>query len=323
MQLCFLTPTPEPPGGGSRFNAGLIAALARRGHQVLRGGDAAALPPEARPIVDGMLLPALEPAMDRLLQQDAVVVVHHVAAATGQARTLRDAVQAVEARWLPQVRRVIATSAPVAARLVADYGLQDVPVLAPGIDDLPRSPGSGGPACRMLSVGVITPRKGHQRLVQALAGLTDLDWTLTIAGDAQRDPVHAQTVAALIDTTGLAGRVTLLPDPDDTVLEPAWRGADLFLLASSWEGYPAAVAEALRRGIPVVAEAAESVAAMVPQGAGIIAPKNDPVTFGKCLRRGIYDTALRHSLAEGAWTTGRALPGWPDQATLFETLLEG
>ena len=321
MNLVFLTPSPDPAGGGSGFNAGLIPALRALGHPVDVRHDAASLPQGATPVVDGLLLPDLEADLDMLLACDAVAVIHHVSARAGQDKAMREDVRTTERRMLPLFRRVVATSQPVADRLAELYGLSRVRVLQPGLLELPRSPGSGGPGCHILSVGVMTPRKGHHRLLQALARLTDLDWTLTIAGDAQRDVAHAQAVAALVDDLGLASRVTIMADPSMSALDAAWAGADLFALASSWEGFPAGIAEALRRGIPVAATTVGEVAAITPADASVLCQADDMVTFGKCLRRAIFDTTLRAALAEGAWAAGQAMPGWPQQAAAFETLL--
>lgn len=320
MHLVFLTPEPAPPGGGTSFNDGLLPALRALGHTVDAGP---ALPEGATPIIDGLALPDLEPQIEALAAQDAVVIVHHTSAKAGRDEAGREAVRAVERRMLPRLRRVIATSPAVAERLAQDYGVANPILLPPGLPDLPHSLGSGGPGCHILSAGVLTPRKGHDRLLRALAPLFDLDWTLTIAGDAARDPVHATGLAALVEELGLAKRVTLLPGPDVDALEPEWARADLFALASSWEGHPAGVAEALRRGIPVVAWAVGGVPAMVPQAAGMVCSPEDAPTFSKCLRRAIYDDALRAAMAEGAWEAGAALPGWPQQALAFQAILEG
>ncbi len=322
MHLVFLTPDPDPPGGGRAFNAGLIPALSALGHLVTLRHDGDAVPAGAVPVIDGMLLPDLEPRLDALIAADAVAVIHHVSAKAGRDGGARAAVQAIERRMLPRLRRVVATSTPVAERLAADFGVTPH-LLQPGVPDLPRSQGSGGPGCRILSVGVLTPRKGHDRLLHALSRLTDLDWTLVIAGDAQRDPVHAASLTGCVDSLGLSGRVAILPDPTTAALEAEWRRADLFALATSWEGWPAGVAEALRRGLPVVAARVGGVGALLPLSAGIPYAPEDAATFSKCLRRALFDTGLRTALAEGAWQAGQALPGWPQQAAAFETMLKG
>ena len=43
----------------------------------------------------------------------------------------------------------------------------------------------------LLSVGALVPRKGHDVLIAALATLTDLPWSLTIAGLSPQAEVTA------------------------------------------------------------------------------------------------------------------------------------
>ncbi len=320
MQIAFLLPSPPPPGGGSAFNAGLLPALRALGHQVATADtldEAAGLP-----VVDGIMLPALAPQLDQLVARDAVVIVHHVSASAGRDQAAREAVADTERHMLQRLRRVVATSGPVAERLTAQFGVAHPLLLHPGQPVRPRSPGTG-PGCAVLQVGVLTPRKGHDRLLAALARLRDLDWTLTIAGDARRDPAHAASLPPLIDRLALSDRVTLLPDPDPDRLDAAWGPAALFATATAWEGYPAALAEALRRGLPVVAPRLPGIETLVPAAAGVLFPPDDPATFGKCLRRAIFDDALRTELADAAWKAGCALPDWPHQAQAFLDILKG
>ena len=315
MQLAFRIPHPAPPGGGSSFNAGLLPALRALGHTVSEGDG------PGTPVIDGLLLPELADRFDALLARDPVVVVHHVSAAAGRDPEARDRVQAIERRLLPQVRRVVATSQPVADRLAAEFGVAAPLLLHPGLPTLPRAP--GGPGCRLLAAGVLTPRKGNDRLLAALSRLTDLDWTLDLAGDSQRDPVHATALAAAINEHGLQSRAMLHPDPDAATLDRLWQAADLVVSATAWEGWPATLAEALRRGLPIVAPRLPGIEAIVPDSAAILYGTDDPATFGKCLRRAIFDRTLRTELADAAWTAGRALPDWAQQARAFETILKG
>jgi len=189
-------------------------------------------------------------------------------------------------------------------------------VVEPGTDPAPRSKGSGGPGCAILAVGVLVPRKGHDVLLRALAKLTDLDWTLTIAG-GPRDPVHGQSLQALAEELSIANRVTFAGEVQQAELEQLYAGADLFALATHWEGYGMAAAEALARGLPVAITAGGAIADVVPRQAGVIAPPGDVTSLSRAMRRPIFDTALRAEMAEAAWKAGQALPRWPDRADAF------
>ena len=130
----------------------------------------------------------------------------------------------------------MATSEAVATRLRESFGVlpDRLVVIPPGVPDASRSIGSGGPGCAILSVGALVPRKGHAVLLQALAWLPDLDWSLTIIGDTTRDPLHAAALREQAQADGIAHRVIFAGAPVD--LEPAWQAADMFALATEWEG---------------------------------------------------------------------------------------
>ncbi len=327
MHIAFALPgRADTGGGGLAYAEAMAAALRERGHAAhVTEDDAPAWPPGAVPVIDGLLLPHLLPRLDELAEAGAVALIHHALARAGRDGGQRAEVVDALRAMLPRLRRVVATSRPVAERLAGEFGLQAVDVVEPGAPDLPRNvPGSG--TCRILSVGVLTPRKGHDVLLRALARLPDLDWTLAIAGSAGRDPDHAARLAALIPELGLAGRVRLLTDADGAALDALWRDAHLFALASRWEGYPTGIAEALRRGIPVVVTEGGKpggVGALVPPGAGVVCALEDEPTLSKCLRRMVFDAGLRAEMAEGAWRAGQRLPGWAAQAALMEQALGG
>ncbi|GAC1341374.1 MAG: hypothetical protein NVSMB18_13360 [Acetobacteraceae bacterium] len=307
-------------GGGTDFIHALAPALRALGHAVdLLPGQDPHFPTGARPVIDGMLLPRLQHRAEALAAADAVVLIHHIAAAAGRDQGAREAVLAVERATLPRFRTVIATSTPVAERLQSEFGVP-ARVLLPGAHDLPRNPASPAPPV-VLAVGVLTRRKGHDLLLRAMAGLIDLDWRLLIAGDAGREPQHAAELAAMIEELGLARRATLLADPTPDALQQAWRSAGLFALATRWEGYPTSVAEALRRGLPVAVTGGDDMARLVPEAAGAVCAVGDAVTFGKCLRRMIFDHALRADMAAAAWQAGQDLPGWTQRGAEFIALV--
>ena len=333
MHVTLIVPAPfDTVSGGYAYDRRIVAEMRAEGHAVdvleVAGDDVApllaALPARTIPVIDGLALPQFADYADALTQRAAVALVHHpTALETGLGETDRAARHAVEQRLLSCFARVIATSEPTAANLAAafDVDRERVAVVVPGTDDAPRSSGSGGPACRILSVGALVPRKGHDLLLRALTRLFDLDWHLTIVGTAQRDPAFASSLRALADERGIADRVDFAGEVTDTMLDALWQRADLFALASYWEGYGMAMAEAFKRGIPVVVTGVGAAASLVTLASGVVCPPGDQDQLSKSLRRMIFGAALRCDMAEAAWQLGRTLPDWPTQAKAFASAL--
>ena len=283
-----------------------------------------ALPAEILPVIDGLALPAFAPLADELVRRRAVALIHHpTGLETGFAAADRERLRGIEQGLFPRLARLIATSTHTAERLVAEFDVAPsrVGVVEPGTDPATRAPGSGGPGVAILSVGTLVPRKGHDVLLRALAGLPDLDWTLTIAG-GERDAAHAQDLRTLAGTLGIAPRVTFAGELATPALEALYQRADVFALATFWEGYGMAAAEALARGLPVAITAGGAIAEVVPVEAGIVSPPGDVVSLTKAFRRLIFDTEMRQEMADAAWAAGQCLPRWADRADAFAAELE-
>jgi glycosyltransferase involved in cell wall biosynthesis len=274
-------------------------------------------------------MPTLAEAHGRRLR--LLALVHHpLAAETGLPPARAAALRESEARALAQARGVLVTSAAT-ARLLADYGVpaERVRVVEPGTDPAPAAGGSrgdcggdsgggsGGGATRLLCVATLVPRKGHDALLGALAGLADVPWRLDCVGCPDRDPAWAGRLLELTDALGLSERVAfrgVLPDP---ALEQCYARADVFVLASRFEGYGMAVAEALAHGLPVLATRAGAADLTVPAGAGILVEPDDPVALRQALRDLLAEPALRRRLAAGARAAARRLPTWGQAAEAF------
>jgi glycosyltransferase involved in cell wall biosynthesis len=335
MDLALIVPGPlDTVSGGYEYDRRIVAGLRAAGHGVqvivlADSPDAArtALPRIAdgvRPLIDGLSLPAFAGQEGALATRGAAGLIHHpVSLETGLSNSETAALRATEQHLFGRLSRVVVTSETTAELLVADFAVDRarIRIVVPGTDEAPRSTGSVGATCRILSVGALVPRKGHDLLLRALARLFDLDWQLTVVGSMQRDPVHARTLAALAEELGIARRVSLAGELDGPSLEPLWRDADLFALATHWEGYGMAVAEALKRGVPVAVTEGGAVGRLVTAEAGVVVPAGDHTNLSKALRRLIFDRVLRRAMAQAAWQVGRTLPGWQSQAREFAQAL--
>ncbi|ONG47283.1 glycosyl transferase family 1 [Pseudoroseomonas deserti] len=337
-RLALLVPGPFGSiSGGYGYDRRLVEGFRAGGHEIevveLAGrhplpDDAAeataraaleALPEGVRPIVDGLGLPAFAPVLDQLVARGGIGLIHHpTAIEPGFTEAEHATLKARESAIFQRLPRLVATSRLTADRLPLEFGADParIGVVEPGTDPAPRSLGSGGPGCAILAVGVLTKRKGHDVLMKALARLPDLDWTLTIAG-APRDPVHAEGLKALAQELAIEQRVTFAGEVTAEALEALYARADIFALATHWEGYGMAAAEALARGLPLALTAGGAIADLMPKEAGVMAAPGDVTSLSRAMRRPIYDRALRAEMADAAWAAGQRLPRWTDRAEAF------
>jgi glycosyltransferase involved in cell wall biosynthesis len=337
MDICLIVPGPlATVSGGHHYDRRMADGLRALGHDVrvveldgrLPDPDQAAiyaartawaaLPANSVKLIDGLALPAFA----GLPLHQVTALIHHPASfETGVPEETGQRLLATETAMFRDLPRLVVTSDQTAERLVRAFGrpLDRISVIIPGIDDLPRCHGSGESVCQILSVGALIPRKGHDVLLRALGRLFDLEWELTIAGSADRDPVHANGLRALAEELGIARRVHFASD----VTEALWAGADLFALTSYFEGYGVAIAEALRRGLPVAVTNVGAVPTLVGPEAGVVCAPGDVEQMSKALRRLIFDRPLLHDIAEAAWQSGQSLPSWNEQAERLAAALAG
>ena len=283
--------------------------------------------PDASPVlVDGLALGALPEEIARAAPRLKIVgLVHHpLAAETGISPALASALEASERSALAAVRFVIVTSRATARRL-ADYDVSAdrIAVVEPGTDPAPLARGPVQPSTvALLCVASLTPRKGCELLLNALAAVPASNWQLTCAGSLDRDAGTVSRVRALVAEHGLDDRVSLAGDLDTAALAEQYDRASVFVLPTLYEGFGMAVAEALARGLPVVSTDTGAIGDLVAGGAGLVVPPGDLRAFTDALSRVIGDAGLRARLSEAARRVREGLPTWDAAAAAMSQVLE-
>lgn len=331
----------DTPTGGYRYDRRVVAGLRARGWSVdvrtlpagfpcpdAEGRVVAAAVLAAEPdgrlvLVDGLaggvLADELRPHAARLR---IVALVHHpLAEESGLDAATQARLRASERAALRHARRVLVTSRATAG-LLAEYGVDAgrIDVASPGTDAAPVADGTGDPPA-LLCVATLSARKGHDTLMRALAPLVDLRWTLTCVGSLDLDPRSAGATRDLVTTLGLDDRVHLVGAVGEDALPAFYARADLFVLPTWFEGYGMAVAEAVARGLPVLATATGAIPEIVAGDAGVLLPPGDVAAWTTALRRFLADESWRGRLREGALRARQALPSWERTAVLVERCL--
>jgi len=339
--LHFAVPgDPDTLTGGYIFDARVADALTHAGHDVRRlrlpdgfpdpDPDAmaaalaqlAAVPAGDVLVVDGLAFGALDPAGVARISAPIIALVHHpLALETGITPARAQHLAAFESANLARAARVIVPSPHIGAVLVRDYGVPTaaVTVASPGVDR-PSGPCTPEMPPLILSVGSLSPRKGHDTLLRALALIDDLDWQATIVGGAQ-DAAAGADLADLCDALRLAGRVRFAGSLPEAALAARYRAASVFALATHYEGYGMVFAEALAHGLPIVSCAVGAVPGTVPAAAGVLVAPGDPGAFAAALRRMLTDARWRNACAAAARDHARTLPSWEDTAAVFARVM--
>jgi glycosyltransferase involved in cell wall biosynthesis len=151
----------------------------------------------------------------------------------------------------------------------------------------------------MLSVGSLSPRKGHAILLEALillqAGGFEVPWQLAIVGEGPERP----RLEELIVKGRLDGRAHLLGKRTD--IPDLQAAADVFVLPSLWEGLPLVILEAMFGGNAIVASDISGVPEAIDhEKHGILVPAGDPAALAAALGSVLRDPEYRRRLADAA-----------------------
>jgi glycosyltransferase involved in cell wall biosynthesis len=307
-------------GAWPRADAAGHAALAR----AVRG-----IPDGAVVLLDGLIASTAPEALVPHARRLSQVVLVHMPLGHRPPDDEAGAVRAREGEVLAAAAAVVTTSAWAQRRLAELYALaaDRVHVAEPGVDAAGLAPGTAA-GDALLCVAAVTPDKGHDVLLDALATATDLSWRCACVGSLDRDPAFADGVQRAARQRGLGERVRFPGPRTGLELDRAYAAADLLVLASRAETYGMVVTEALARGLPVLAAEVGGVTEALGHAEdsarpGLLVAPGDPAALGAALRAWLGDADLRRRLGRAARERRASLRGWPATASVLAGVLAG
>jgi phosphatidylinositol alpha-1,6-mannosyltransferase len=159
-----------------------------------------------------------------------------------------------------------------------------------------------GPRPRLITVARLSPEKGVDDLLRALAILSrrGIDAELEILGDGtqRRELEELASQLRVGDRVLFTGFVRHGPD-----LVSRLDAADVFVLASRSEGLPHSLVEAMARGLPAVASAIGGIPQFLSRGGGVLVPVGDPGTLATTVAELLSDRSRWEKLSRQALET--------------------
>lgn len=336
---------PERPSGGNAYDRRICQGLAAIGWSVHEHAvpgswprpDAAArarltgvitgIPAGAVVLIDGLIASTvpevLVPEADRLL----LVVLVHMPLGDRRPGDQASEARALERAVLSAAAAVVTTSTWTRRWLLDRYALwpPGVHVAEPGVDaaDLALGTAAGG---ELLCVAAVTPGKGHDVLLEALAMVRDLTWRCVCVGALTRDPEFVGRLVRQAVESGIGGRIRFAGPRTGADLDVAYAAADALVLATRAETYGMVVTEALARGLPVVATTVGGLPEALGRGVdgsqpGLLVPPGDSAALAAALRSWLGDAVLRQRFRRVAQERRVTLPGWSATAVRVSRVL--
>jgi glycosyltransferase involved in cell wall biosynthesis len=141
-------------------------------------------------------------------------------------------------------------------------------------------------------VARFTNQKDHAIVLQALQGI-EHNVQIILVGDGPTRP----RIERLAEQLGISDRVKFFGWRDD--VHEILASANIYVLASNWEGLPICLLEAMRAGLPIVASDVGGVREVIVDGeTGFLVDRGDGAMLRDKLQRLLSDPELRNKMGK-------------------------
>jgi glycosyltransferase involved in cell wall biosynthesis len=321
----------ESQSGGYLFDRMLVSKLRGLGDVV----DIVSLPPRryAAHLLDNVVYrnnsdvdvlvqdelnhPSLLLANGRLHRSPIISIVHHLRSSEKRPLWENANYRLIERGYLNSVDGFIFNSEVTreSVQLLAGRPKPFV-VATPGGDRLGRSTPEHvmqralqpGPL-RLIYVGSLTPAKGLDVLLDALAVLPRADFSLDVVGTGAAAPRFAERMRRTAGDLRLPAK--FCGELDDRALEEKLRNSHVMVLPSYYEGFGIAYLEGMAHGLPAVGTVAGAIPDLVTDGVdGYLVSPGDAGGLADRIRALGYERELLARLGVAALRRFTVFPTW-------------
>ena len=198
----------------------------------------------------------------------------------------------VAARWTKQVITVSQYDRLLAQHYKLKYD-NNLHVIHNGIASIiGQTDGGETSIIQLVMVARFTNQKDHAIVLQSLQRI-DRNVQICLVGDGPTRPM----IERLAEQLGISDRVKFFGWRDD--VHEVLANANIYVLASNWEGLPISLLEAMRAGLPIVASDVGGVREVIVDGeTGFLVDRGDVVMLCDKLQQLVSDPELRNKMGK-------------------------
>ncbi len=153
------------------------------------------------------------------------------------------------------------------------------------------------PPQRILNVGRLSYQKNQTFLIRSFSLIASKNpsWNLTLVGEGE----YRKKIEKLIDEKGLNNRINLIGAVKD--VDYWYQNSSFFVFPSLWEGFPNALVEAFREGLPAIGLSSTSgVNQLIKNNKNGFLVKTQEIAFASAMQEMINNQSFRKIAGENA-----------------------